>query len=46
MKVWIAWVCGTERVGERAVRIEGEDLLDVFRSFVAVTSITRTAGGR
>ena len=40
------WVRGTERVGERTVRIEGEDLLDVFRSFVAVTSITRQAGGR
>jgi len=41
-----AWVRGTERVGERTVRIEGEDLLDVFRSFVAVTYITRQAGGR
>jgi D-amino peptidase len=40
------WVRGTERVGERTVRIEGEDLLDVFRSFVAVTYITRQAGGR
>ena len=34
------------RVAERTVRIEGEDLLDVFRSFVAVTYITRRAGGR
>jgi D-amino peptidase len=40
------WVRGTERVGERTVRIEGEDLLDVFRSFVAVTYITRQADGR
>lgn len=40
------WVRGTERVGERTVRIEGEDLLDVFRSFVAVNYITRQAGGR
>jgi D-amino peptidase len=40
------WVRGTERVGERTVRIEGEDLLDVFRSFVAVTYIPRQAGGR
>jgi hypothetical protein len=43
MKVWITWVRGTGRVGERT---EGEDLPDVFRSFAAVTSITRTAGGR
>jgi D-amino peptidase len=40
------WVRGTERVAERTVRIEGEDLLDVFRSFVAVNYITRQAGGR
>jgi len=40
------WARGTERVGERTVRIEGEDLLDVFRSFVAVNYITRQAGGR
>ncbi len=41
-----SWVRGTERVGERTVRIEGDDLLDVFRSFVAVNYITRQAGGR
>jgi D-amino peptidase len=40
------WVRSTERVGERTVRIEGDDLLDVFRSFVAVNYITRQAGGR
>jgi D-amino peptidase len=40
------WVRGAERAGERTVRIEGEDLLAVFRSFVAVTYITRQAGGR
>jgi D-amino peptidase len=40
------WARGTERVGERTVRIEGENLLDVFRSFVAVNYITRQAGGR
>jgi len=40
------WARGTERVGERTVRIEGEDLLAVFRSFVAVNYITRQAGGR
>jgi D-amino peptidase len=40
------WARGTERVGERTVRIEGDDLLDVFRRFVAVNYITRQAGGR
>jgi D-amino peptidase len=40
------WARGAERVGRRTVRIEGEDLLDVFRSFVAVNYITRQAGGR
>ena len=40
------WARGAERAGERTVRIQGEDLLGVFRSFVAVTYITRQAGGR
>ena len=40
------WVRGVERTGERTVSIAGDDLLAVFRSFVAVTYITRQAGGR
>lgn len=40
------WARGAERTGTREVRIEGEDLLSVFRSFVAVNYITRQAGGR
>jgi D-amino peptidase len=40
------WARGTDRVSERTVRIEGENLLDVYRSFVAVNYITRQAGGR
>ena len=40
------WARGVERSGERAVRITGDDLLEVFTSFVAVTYITRQAGGR
>ena len=35
-----------QQAGERTVRIEGDDLLAVFRSFVAVNYITRQAGGR
>jgi D-amino peptidase len=41
-----SWVGGVERVSQRTVAIEGEDLLNVFRTFVAVTYITRQAGGR
>jgi len=41
-----SWVGGVERVSERTVAIEGDDLLAVFRRFVAVNYITRQAGGR
>ncbi len=40
------WARGVERTGQRSVRITGNDLLEVYRSFVAVTYITRQAGGR
>jgi D-amino peptidase len=40
------WARGTERTGERTARITSDDLLSAFRSFVAVTYITRQAGGR
>lgn len=40
------WARSAERTGLREVRIAGDDLLDVFRSFVAVNYITRQAGGR
>jgi D-amino peptidase len=40
------WARGTERTGERSVRIQDDDLLAMFTSFVAVTYITRQAGGR
>jgi D-amino peptidase len=40
------WVRGTSRTGDRAVRISGDNLLEIFESFVAVTYITRQAGGR
>lgn len=41
------WVGGVELDGaRRTVKIEGDDLLDVFRRFVAVNYITRQAGGR
>lgn len=39
------WVRGTARSGERSVAIEGDNLLELFRSFVAVNYITRQASG-
>jgi D-amino peptidase len=41
-----SWVRGVERTGVRAVSIRGEDPLDVFRSFVGLTYITRVSEGR
>lgn len=41
-----SWVGGVDRVSERTVAIEGEDLNEVFTRFVAVNYITRQAGGR
>ena len=41
-----SWVKGVERTGTRTVRVEGEDPLAVFRSFVGITYITRVAEGR
>lgn len=40
------WARGVVRTADRSVRIEGEDLLEIFTSFVAVNYITRQAGGR
>jgi D-amino peptidase len=41
-----SWVRGVERTGTRTVRIEGDDPLVVYRSFVGITYITRVAEGR
>jgi D-amino peptidase len=40
------WARDTERTGERTARITSDDLRSAYRSFVAVTYITRQAGGR
>lgn len=40
------WAKGAERTGERSVAIDGDNLLAIFDSFVAVNYITRQAGGR
>ena len=41
-----SWVRGAERSGTRTISITGDDPLAMFRSFVAVTYITRVAEGR
>jgi len=41
-----SWVRGTERTGTRTVTIAGEDPLTMFRSFVALTYMTRQSEGR
>jgi D-amino peptidase len=41
-----SWVKGAQRSGTRAIVIEADDPLAVFRSFVALTYITRVAEGR
>jgi D-amino peptidase len=41
-----SWVRGAERTGVRTVSISGEDPLAMFRTFVAITYITRVAEGR
>jgi len=41
-----SWVKGVERTGTRTVRIESDDPLAVYRSFVGITYITRVAEGR
>jgi D-amino peptidase len=41
-----SWVKGVERSGTRSVRIAGGDPLEVYRSFVGITYITRVAEGR
>jgi len=41
-----SWVRGADRTGMRTVSIHGADPLAVYRSFVAVTYITRVAEGR
>ena len=41
-----SWARGVERSGVRTVSISGDDPLALFRSFVAVTYITRVSEGR
>ena len=40
------WAKGVERAGTRSVRIAGDDAGAMYSSFVALTYITRQAGGR
>lgn len=36
------WIRGVERVGERTVKFSGEQLLDLYRTFVTVLTLTRS----
>ena len=36
------WVRGVERVGSRTVTISSEDLLELYRMFVTVVTLTRS----
>src|SRR5690349_19185366 len=36
------WIRGVERVGPRTITISSEDLLELYRMFVAVVTLTRT----
>jgi D-amino peptidase len=40
------WARGIERTGLRSVAIEGDDPLAMFRSFVAMSYLTRQVEGR
>ncbi|MFL5625919.1 MAG: M55 family metallopeptidase, partial [Ktedonobacteraceae bacterium] len=36
------WVRGVERVGPRTIRLTNDNLLDLYRMFVTVVTLTRT----
>ena len=36
------WIRGVERVGSRTVTISSEDLLELYRMFVTVVTLTRS----
>ena len=36
------WIRGVERVGPRSIRIQSENLLELYRMFVTVVTLTRT----
>ncbi|HEY6495312.1 MAG TPA: M55 family metallopeptidase [Trebonia sp.] len=40
-----SWIKGVTRSGTRSVRIEGEDPLEIYQSFVGISYITRVAEG-
>jgi D-amino peptidase len=35
------WVRGVERLGPRSVRLSNDNLLDLYRTFVTVVTLTR-----
>ena len=35
------WIRGVERVASRTVKVTGENLLDLYRTFVTIVTLTR-----
>jgi D-amino peptidase len=42
MAEWAHWIRGVERVDARTVKLTGENLLDLYRMFVTIVTLTRT----
>jgi D-amino peptidase len=41
MAEWATWIRGVERVDARTVKLTGENLLDLYRMFVTIVTLTR-----
>jgi D-amino peptidase len=41
MAEWALWVRGVERLEPRTIMISSENLLDLYRMFVTVVTVTR-----
>ncbi len=41
MAEWAYWIRGVERVDARTVKLSGENLLDLYRMFVTIVTLTR-----
>jgi D-amino peptidase len=41
MAEWASWIRGVDRVDARTVKLSGENLLDLYRMFVTIVTLTR-----
>lgn len=46
MAEWALWVRGVERLESRTIMISSENLLDLYRMFVTVVTVTRALADR